>query len=622
MTRARLLAMMLLVSGASVARAQGGLLTWNRIDIRAHLDNDGRVEITETAVVSIQGDVAVVSRDFNEGVEQDVVIHGIFRVDSLGAKKPLKVAPVAEADAYEVWSWGLRFSLRGEKDPPFEAGVQTRTYVIEYALSGAITPAWDLAAGRAPLDRGTVPRNPLERAKEVIGGWREAWPDLRKTYRFDHDFVFPSRGTTDSLIELNYHLEYDSAFVLLDKDRELGLAIPEVDYRVQRLLRYLPEGAPREANLQNAAVRVASVFAPLAGGLVAGLLFLLFDRVRNRAPLGDRALFESRIAGLPPESIAATLGQWARPLSFKTLFQRMAAQKKIAITVESEATDEADAKIRMRLMTDRATLSPFEREVVQGVFGTTDTVSTTEIQHRHRESGFNPNLIVSTAMDGTLPKPSLKRRPILAALYMGTIAVGVALMFKSLVDEVLADPAPLFGGLLPGYFLVRLWPSGAPTRRPSALLVLFTMTVFGLLGVALALTPNTPLGAPAAAALALLCFAHCLGYLSGLPRSDASDLEFEAARRFALEELRRPRPALRDAWVESIEALGGRRALARWKKKYGSQAFGGAPDLSEVNLTEAVSGPPFTGEPLPPAPLPPYWETGFFVDSKDDEEDE
>ncbi len=597
---------------------QGGPIAWNRLDVVARLDNDGRLEVTETHEMKVQGDATVISRPFNYAADQGVTVHGVYRLEPDGSRKPLKEAPVEGADAFQVYRWGLQFSLKGDQDPAFE-GVETRRYAIEYELRGALTPAWDMAAGPLPLDGGTSPRNPLDRAKEVCAGWREAWPEIDRHYRLDHDVVFPSRGSTEGLGELNYRLEYDTAWVLLDKDRELGVATPDIDYRVQRVLRYLPEGRPEAVDASVAAFRLATLAGPLVFGLGFGLLFIATDRLSNPSPRVDRALFESRVASLPRELIADRLGDSAYAPSFQTVLLRMAAQKKIAISIESQATDETDASVRLRL-TDRAKLTAFEREVAQEIFGDRDTVSTADIQDRFRGETFNPNRIVDAAF-GRLrsPKTAVKGRPLLSALHLAFMAGGVGLMAKGLTDQTMTDPAPLFAGLVPGIILVTLWTAGSRPRRPGLLSILGGVLILGLLGATLALSPNTPLSGVAALGLAVLSTGHGVGLMARLPRPGPDDLELDAARRWALLELRKPRPDLRDAWVDALEALGVRRALARWKTRYGG-SFAGA-DLADMGSTELPAGPPFTGDPPRAPTLPGGWIYGFSVES-DEEEDE
>jgi len=606
----------LLTLAVPQARGQGGLAAWNRLDVVARLDNDGRLEVTETHEMKVQGDATVISRPFNYAADQGVTVHGVYRLEPDGSRKPLKEAPVEGADSYQVYRWGLQFSLKGDHDPAFE-GVETRRYAIEYELTGALTPAWDMAAGPLPLDGGTSPRNPLDRAKEVWAGWREAWPEIDRHYRLDHDVVFPSRGSTEGLAELNYRLEYGTAWVLLDKDRDIGVATPDIDYRVQRVLRYLPEGRPKAVNASLAAFRLATLAGPLVFGLVLGFLFIAADRLLNPSPRVDPALFESRVASLPKELIADQLGDSTDAPSFQTVLLRMAAQKKVAISIESQATDETDAVVRLRLATDRAKLTAFEREVVQGIFGPRDTVSTTDIQDRFRGESFDPNRIVDAAF-GRLrsPKKITRGRPLLSALHLAFMAGGVGLMAKSLTDQTMADPAPLFAGLVPGNILVTMWAAGSKARRPGVLSILSGVLALGLLGAALALSPNTPLSGGAALGLAVLSAGHCVGLIARLPKPGPADLELDAARRWALLELRKPRPDLRDVWVDVLEALGARRALARWKARHGG-SFGGG-DLGDTGSPELPAGPPFTGDPPKAPALPGGWIYGFSAE--DDEE--
>lgn len=226
----------------SVAKveAQGGDAVWNRLEVVTRLDNEGLARVEEKHELAIQGDVAVITRGFNFAADQSAVVHGIFRVGPDGSKQALKDGPLSETDSYQTYAWGVQFSLRGDNDPPFEPTV--RRYAIEYTLVGAITPAWDVAAGPLPLDDRTTPRNPLTRAMEVLTDWREAWPEPTKSYRLEHDVLLPSRSSTGDMAPFDYRLEYGTAWVLKDKDRPIGVTTPDVDYRVQRVHQYLPPG--------------------------------------------------------------------------------------------------------------------------------------------------------------------------------------------------------------------------------------------------------------------------------------------------------------------------------------------------------------------------------------------
>jgi hypothetical protein len=195
---------------------------------------------------------------------------------------------------------------------------------------------------------------------------------------------------------------------------------------------------------------------------------------------------------------------------------------------------------------------------------------------------------------------------------------GVALMVRSIVDQTLADPAPIVAGLIPGHIFSAFWPVGTPGRRVSLFTLLFAAFSFSLLGAALALSPNTPLTGYAALGLGLMSVGHYAAYLARLPKSRPEDLEFEACRRFALSELKRPRPALKDAWVESLEALGLSKAIAKWRVRPGD--FTAAPDMADIGPGEMQTGPPFTGEALHRPTLPDGWAEGFYVYGDEDDE--
>ncbi|MEO5762096.1 MAG: hypothetical protein ABIR28_07270 [Vicinamibacteria bacterium] len=617
MRRAGLLLIGLLLATNAAAEDE---LRWSRLNVVTHLGNDGSVEVSETHEFTVGGSYDYILRSMNFGPDQAASVHGVFRLAADGSRIPLKDTTDKCADCYSTYFWGLQIYLRGESDPPFPDRTP-RKLVIEYQLVSGLTPAWDLAGGPRPLESETMFRNPLTRASEVIAAWKDASPGLARNYRLDHDVVFPSIGTAGPIGELNYRLEYDDSWVLLDKERPTGVATPEVDYRVTHVLQYLPAGRPAAVNVQNALLRVGAVIAPLLLGLGLLLFFVLSNRVFVRGPHPDRALFERRIASVPSELVAAESGWSSGAPPLADFLGRMAAEKKLSITVDQAETDDDNAKMSMRLTTTRDKLRPIERELIAKIFGSSDTISSETIQDRYRGKSFNPQATLDEAFQEAMPARVAKRRPLWAALHLAMMAAGIAAMVKSLTEQTLSDPFPLFASLLPGYLILQVWPMGSSTHRRGTWALLLPVVVLGVLGAAIALSPNKPLSGFASLGLALLGAGHCAGLLARVPRSTEADLEFGAARQFVLSELRKPRPDLRDAWVESIDAMGESRAVKRWKARYAGQ-FTGAPDLSEMSTGPTPSGPPFTGEPLARPKLPPDWAEGFSVYSDDEDEDE
>ena len=81
-----------------------------------------------------------------------------------------------------------------------------------------------------------------------------------------------------------------------------------------------------------------------------------------------------------------------------------------------------------------------------------------------------------------------------------------------------------------------------------------------------------------------------------------------------LEKLAKPRPALLDAWVPHLDALGLRTAVEKWRQKQrGTDYTTGPPDLADLPAGgEALSGPAFTGVAPGPVPAVDSWSEPFY----------
>ncbi|MEO8500863.1 MAG: hypothetical protein ABI565_08095, partial [Vicinamibacteria bacterium] len=142
-----------------------------------------------------------------------------------------------------------------------------------------------------------------------------------------------------------------------------------------------------------------------------GLLFLAIDRLFRRSPRGDRALFEKWIGGQAPEIIAAKAGRTRGSPSLKTALSRMAAHKRLSITIESPATDETEALVRLRLNTDGSKLNPFEARLVDRLFSQSDEVTSEDVQKRHRGREFDPDDLVEGVVRDLRPPSKPATRP-------------------------------------------------------------------------------------------------------------------------------------------------------------------------------------------------------------------
>ena len=113
-------------------------LYWRAMDVRARLDADGRLHVTERQAMVFTGDWNGGQRDFRVNPGQSLKLEGIWRMDpETGKRKPLSEGDLSEVDHY---GWKdrhtLRWRSRRPSDPPF-AGTEI-DYEIAYTLSGIL----------------------------------------------------------------------------------------------------------------------------------------------------------------------------------------------------------------------------------------------------------------------------------------------------------------------------------------------------------------------------------------------------------------------------------------------------------------------------------------------------
>jgi len=611
----------LLVPFAPQAHAAGETLFFTRIDVRAQLADDGSVSVSETHDIAVGRQIQDFTWDVGLAADQSLVLRRLVRVLDDGSERELPAGEPTRTESYFLGRAWLRIGLKNAEDTI--AG-ERRVYRIEYEVKGGLSPSWDLPAGSLPLD---VTRSeyvsPLQRFREVRNLWLEAWPDLDRHYRIDHDVLFPSRaGPAFALGQLNYDLEWDKrVWRLLHPERDAGRATPGTDYRVQRTLEYLKAGRPAAVDRRAPGIRVASLAAVAAAGLVLWLLLLVVEGVRNlRQPRFDPAHFESVVASRPPDLLRSLFGGQPMPPDTDTLLLRMAAERKLQIRVTQPSTDDANARTELRLLVDRSELRDHEAALISALFDPGVRETTTErVQARYKGSEFDPDTVIAEAF-ASQPVASQGQRPLFSLLRLALAGAGLVLGIRDL-QATAAEPYALGAGLVAGGGLGLLMPSawwrGLTVRAALALLI--PIAILSAAVVPLALIPNRPLGADASLALALLMASHIAGYLAALPRPAGQNgpllEQLWRARRWAAAELRRERPRLRDTWIAHLEALDLSRPLEAWRRRHGgAPVAAGGIDLAAIESGEALSGPAFSGNaPSVSAPSDEDWSSGFWV---------
>jgi hypothetical protein len=571
-------------------------------------------------------------RTFGLGADQAIRFMAMTRIGPDGQPHPLRpVETVAGADEYRYYDQGhVHFSI-----PPLGERVAVK-YRFEYELVGAVTPAWAIAAG--PGSRASDGLElfwPWERIGHVVADWRRAWPALTTRYRFDHDVLLPSReGPGHTIRQLDYDLEYDGAWRDITPTRDVGAATSDA-YRAHKVFDYLGSGTPPQAARAPAALRFASLAALPIAGTLGWLLVVSAARLRGGPPI-DRTFVDTRILTRAPEEIAFWLED-KRPV-VEDVLSRLAGEAAISVHVDrpaghtlEEADEDGPMRLHMRRVAADASLTAFERDILDDVFGDARELTTESHLRRHAGRDYDPDEAVErwlqTARQG---KGGATPGSAKAVGRRWTPArVGLMLVFVFGLVNVFRHADPL-GDVVPvlaiwAFLVVALvngmatgwWYPGRPVRGLLAPLV-----VLFVLQLTLLLIPNRPLPAEAWVASAIVVLAGCFLTLarSRLPGGYGDVVsDLVRMRAYAHAELQRPRPQLDDRWIPRLRALGLGGAIEAWRTRHSGAAamppeHGDRPQITTAHFT-GMSPAPWVG--------PKGWATSLevYADAEDDDDE-
>jgi len=604
---------------------------WTLIDVKARLASDARVIVVETHDIVLDTTGRNVFRTFGLGADQAIRLTAMTRVGPDGASHPLKrVAIVDGPDEYRNYDRGhVYFSI-----PPLGERVAVR-YRFDYELIGAVAPAWAIAAG--PGSRASDDQEffwPWERIGHVVADWRRAWPASTTRYRFDHDVLLPSReGPGHTFRQLDYDLEYDTAWRDLTPTLDVGAATQGA-YRAHKVFDYLGTGMPPQATTAPAALRFVSLAALPIVGTLGWLLVMAAARLRRGPPI-DRTFVDTRFLTRAPEEIGFWL-EGTCPAAADVL-ARLASEAAISIhfdrpashTFEEEGED-ASGSLHIRRVAADASLTAFERDILDDLFGDARELTAESHQQRHAGRDYEPDAAVARRLQhGTQGKGGAMPGSAKAAGRRWTLArIGLLVVFVFGMVNVFRYAGPL-GDVVPilaiwaflTVALVNGWPTGwwYPGRPVRGLLA--PLVVLFVLQLTLLLIPNRPLPAEGWAASAIVVLA---GYFltlarSRLPVGDGGVLaDLLRMRAYAQAELQRPRPQLDDRWIPRLRALGLGEAVEGWRARH-SGAAAMPPEHGDRPLITTAH---FTG--MSPAPWvgPKGWANALLVYDSGDQHDE
>lgn len=512
-------------------------ISWDTLEVTAHLEADGSLRVVETHAMVFTGDWNGGERTFNIRPRQSISMEGLFRVDSDGRKELGLDASLDDVDEYGWEESRLRWRSRRPTDPPF-ARTPLR-YEIRYRLSGIL----------------------IEEGGE---------------YRLDHDFAFPDRESPIGRFSLR--LTLDPAWLPSVDVRPIytaGPLPPGRGYVLTVPLRYGGAGRPAALDTARPPEITGGVMALLTIAPLAILLLFVRERSVGRfAPLTttiDEAWLQTHVLSHRPEVVAAAWDEGTGSPEVVALISRLVGEGILASTVGKGKG--AYASLSLTLKADRESLTGYERALVDALFFDGPTTSTNAVKAHYKATGFNPAQIIKKDLGAAVDRAFPLGAPVRAAglLATGLLLVGLGCFFLALRNGQSIPWQPLLVVL---GFSFAGWVAGFIFRANLALgiraaVVCLVPAVAVALGVSYYLWSYAGEGYVELDAMAVWGFA-ALGLASVLSMVDAmmtrrsraglaAIKNLAAAREHFARELKTGRPAIRDEWYPWLLAfeLGG-----------------------------------------------------------------
>jgi uncharacterized membrane protein YgcG len=544
--------------------ALGKSLHWTAVDVEARLDRDGNLHVVERQQMVFDGDWNGGERDFNVRGRQQVGVRRIVRVDD-GREIPLTQGPLDEIDRWDFASAGVvRWRSRLPGDPPFEK--RELTYVLD-----------------------SVYRNIL-----VAGEGKQ--------FRLSHDFGLPEREGTIERFTLRLTVD-----PIWGNDEPLVISRTSLPPRegvpVERVLTYggagYPAGVERPMPWWIPAL-VLLLFG--AGSTYLVRRFLAAERETGRfAPVEPR--LDEAVLKLAPEVAGAVWDAGVGAPEVAAVLARLTQEGKITARTE-------DDTLHMHLNLSRQQLTGYDGELVAKLFfnGRKNT-DTDSIRDHYRKSGFDPSKIIREGIELKLDKLAHWSTKVTrfnggvnallltaAALALaGSAFMGESDVFAAVFGAVSVALFSIFACIAAVYF------SKAIDNVPAAMIAPFILLCAGAAPLVVASLIARAVGLHAPVLFALLFWTLAFQKLAldllkirDKPEKIVYRKRIAGARRYFIEQLALPQPALRDEWFPYVLAFGLGATVDRWFRSFGgetrSAAFSGSSISSSSSSSSSSSG--------------------------------
>jgi uncharacterized membrane protein YgcG len=553
---------------ASAARGQEKKLFWRAMEVRAKLDADGRLHVTERQAMVFTGDWNGGERVFRVAPGQSLKLESVSRVDpATGEKKTLSEGDLSEVDRY---GWKdprtLRWRSRRPADPEF-AGTEI-DYEIAYTLSGILLRQGD-------------------------------------AYVLDHDFAFPDREGPIEKFSLD--LELDPVWQPQKPwpgRLARGPLPPGQGVVVTLPLSYRGAARPAAAKSGTTPAQRRAVFGLLLAATVAlSVAFRRREAALGRfAPLPppgavDPAWLERNVFTLFPEEVGALWDEDIGAPEVAAVLARLTAEKKIETKAEGK-------KLTLRLLSPLDHFSGYEKELIEALFFGGSETDTDKIKAHYRSKGFNPAAKIKDGLESKLARhPDFQDRsmrpprlPTAVLLVTGTLILVLLAVTKTedpgAIIGLLIFHGVAYGVALPIAYFFRKRVDRLDLHSIALLWAPILLLYFSWKGIA----SGGQTGLPFSIGLLLLR----LGIINNIfnlaktrdgPKKIARRKLLTAAREFFKRELSSRQPNLDDRWYPYVIAFGLGSQADRWFRAYGAPAVAAsAGRVSSGSSSSPASG--------------------------------
>ncbi len=558
------------------ARAQDRVLTWPTIDVTAHLDADGRLQVRERQVMRMTGDWNGGERRFTTRFGQRLHFAELVRIDSAThTEHALAAERLDSVDGYG-WTDGstLRWRSRLVSDPPFDS--TTLVYELRYAYDNILEPDGD------------------------------------HRYRLAHDFAFSDRDS--ALQHFSVTLTLDSAWRAppeFNGRYDATMLPPGQGFVVTLPLTFIGAVPPQSVRLGTSTNVRMAILTSVLGGLLL-LIGRLFQQTKGRLfarmPLDavTPQWLQEQVFSRLPEVVGAAWDDRTEAPEVAAMLARLVQEGKLASRVETKKLWVFSKHVlHLELKVQRDQFQPHEAALIRKLFVAGAMATDTDaVRARYRSSGFNPAAVIRSAMTARVADlaPDADRATERAArtqsrrITLTLVAVAVLLLVLGLRESLLDGLAALTAFAISVFWYVMArgfavqWRDRVTHVLSFSMLVLAPIAVMGAAFVWFVLRDHWRVGPFILAAIAVWLLAVVHSIVANARSTQSAERlalrqRLAVARAWFARELRREQPQLTDAWYPYLLAFGLGSHVDKWFKAFGAAANGtafGSTSMSNI----------------------------------------